>query len=151
MSIPSQLQEELLMTRGAKVGLVVAVLFSLLNLGGAVYAAVLGEVPHAGIHVALLLVGAYFVWWLAPSRYADRIRRRGGSENSASPRELADRMTQLEQSVDAVAIEVERIGEGQRFMTRLFTEHGAPRAPGASAAEPTESKAQKATPPVRRD
>jgi hypothetical protein len=40
-------------------------------------------------------------------------------------------LTHLEQSVDAVAIEVERIGEGQRFMTRFFTENGTPRAPGS--------------------
>ena len=38
---------------------------------------------------------------------------------------LGDRLTHLEQSVEAVAVEVERIGEGQRYMTRLFTERGA--------------------------
>jgi hypothetical protein len=48
-------------------------------------------------------------------------------------------LTHLEQSVDAVAIEVERIGEGQRFMTRLFTENGAPRARGEGAAETIDS------------
>lgn len=55
----------------------------------------------------------------------------GGSVIPALPRELTDRLTHLEQSVDAVAIEVERIGEGQRFMTRFFTENGTPRAPGS--------------------
>lgn len=33
-----------------------------------------------------------------------------------------ERMDRLEQAVDSIAIEVERIGEGQRFMTRLLTE-----------------------------
>ena len=28
----------------------------------------------------------------------------------------------MEQAVEATAVEVERIGEGQRFLTRLFTE-----------------------------
>jgi hypothetical protein len=32
-----------------------------------------------------------------------------------------DRLQRLEQAVDAIAIEVERISEGQRFLTRLQT------------------------------
>ena len=31
----------------------------------------------------------------------------------------------IEQSVDAVAIELERIGEGQRFMSRVLSERAA--------------------------
>jgi len=37
-----------------------------------------------------------------------------------------DRMTRLEASVEAIAIEVERISEGQRFTTRLLTEQAQP-------------------------
>jgi hypothetical protein len=33
-----------------------------------------------------------------------------------------DRLDQLQQSMDAVAIEVERIGEAQRFATKLAAE-----------------------------
>jgi hypothetical protein len=33
-----------------------------------------------------------------------------------------DRMRRLEQAVDSIAIEVERISEGQRFLTRLHSE-----------------------------
>jgi hypothetical protein len=130
------------MTRRSKVWLVVAVLFTFANLGGAVIAAVRGELLHTGVHAGLLLLGAYLAWRLAPMRYARRIWRRGGSVIPALPRELTDGLTHLEQSVDAVAIEVERIGEGQRFMTRFFTENGTPRAPGEGAAEPIEIKAR---------
>ena len=35
-----------------------------------------------------------------------------------------DRLEHLQQSVDAIAIEVERIAEGQRFTTRLLAERG---------------------------
>lgn len=36
--------------------------------------------------------------------------------------ELAPRMDRLEHAVDAIAIEIERIAEGQRFVTKIFTE-----------------------------
>ena len=127
------------MTRRSKVWLVVAVLFTFLNFAGGVFAAAQGELLHTSTHAGLLLLGAYLVWRLALGRDA-----------RALPRELTDRLTHLEQSVDAVAIEVERIGEGQRFLTRFFTEHGIPRAPGEGAAEPIEIKAREAAPHVRR-
>jgi hypothetical protein len=37
--------------------------------------------------------------------------------------EIADSVARLDNAVDAVAVEVERISEGQRFTTRLLTEH----------------------------
>ena len=55
--------------------------------------------------------------------YAWRLIRRAGP--SVSSRELAEsneRMRRLEQSVEAIAIEIERISEGQRFLTRTLTE-----------------------------
>jgi hypothetical protein len=58
------------MTRGIKVWLVVAVLFSLVNLAGMWIAAVRGEVLHTSAHAGLLLVGAYAVWRLARRRVA---------------------------------------------------------------------------------
>ncbi len=51
-------------------------------------------------------------------------RRRwyGAAAESASS-SLADaRLARLEQAVDAIALEVERISEGQRFTTRLLSE-----------------------------
>ena len=56
------------MTRSAKVWWVVAMLFTLVNLAGEVYAAMQWEVLHACIHAVLMLVGVYFVWRLAPGR-----------------------------------------------------------------------------------
>lgn len=37
-----------------------------------------------------------------------------------------ERMARLESAVEAIAIEVERISEGQRFTTRLLTEQAQP-------------------------
>jgi hypothetical protein len=38
------------------------------------------------------------------------------------PSEVAARLERMEQAIDAIAIEVERISEGQRFTTKLLSE-----------------------------
>ncbi len=43
--------------------------------------------------------------------------------------DLAPRMDRLEHAVDAIAIEIERIAEGQRFVTKIFTERPAVNVP----------------------
>jgi hypothetical protein len=68
--------------------------------------------------------------------YARRIWRRGAATVAAIPQEIYDRFNRLDQAVDSVAIEVERIGEGQRFLTRLHAEQ---RGLGAGPAERIES------------
>ena len=65
---------------------------------------------------------------------ARRIWRRGAAAAIAFPQELAERLTRVDQAIDSIAIEVERIGEGQRFVTRVMSENG--RAPSAIAAAP---------------
>jgi hypothetical protein len=56
---------------------------------------------------------------------------RGSAKAVAPPRAddvIAPRLDRLEQAVDAIAIEIERISEGQRFVTRVLAERptGAP-------------------------
>ncbi len=72
--------------------------------------------------------------------YARRIWRRGAVAVSAFPKELSDRLFRMEQAVEATSLEVERIGEGQRFLTKLFTEGEGARALGAGAAQPIAQK-----------
>jgi len=75
--------------------------------------------------------------------YARRLWRRGPIATSLEmPAELTDRLNRLEQAVDAVAVELERVGEGQRYVTRVFTE--GQRALGAGAAEPLEIRQREA-------
>jgi hypothetical protein len=81
---------------------------------------------------------------------ARRIWRRGVATITKLPAELAERLTRIEQGMDAVAMEVERNGEGQRYMSRLFAEDGSMRAIGAGAAEPVEVKAREAEGQYRR-
>ena len=44
------------------------------------------------------------------------------SKNPRLPTEVTDRLERMEQALDSVAIEIERISEGQRFTTRLLSE-----------------------------
>src|SRR3977135_4108764 len=44
------------------------------------------------------------------------------SRNPRIPAEVSGRLERIEQSLEAVAIEVERISEGQRFTTKLLSE-----------------------------
>jgi hypothetical protein len=52
--------------------------------------------------------------------YARRLWRRGAATPAAMPPELSERMQNIERGIEAVAIEVERLGEGQRFVTQLL-------------------------------
>jgi hypothetical protein len=88
----------------------VVALFILINLGGAGFAIAMGEPAHAVGHAALLLLG-YVGWLVAPWR-----RR----QEPVVAEQLSDeRIEYLQQSVDAVALEVERLGESQRFNEKL--------------------------------
>jgi hypothetical protein len=54
---------------------------------------------------------------------------------TASP-ELERRLDRIEQSIEAIAIEIERVSEGQRFTTKLLAEQRAlPSAPDAARGE----------------
>lgn len=57
--------------------------------------------------------------------WARRIWRRS-SVTINLPAELSERLTSLERSIDTVAVEVERIGEGQRFVTQLMADRARP-------------------------
>ena len=55
------------------------------------------------------------------------------------------KLEHLQQAVDTIAIEVERISEGQRFVTKLMSD----RALGAGAAEPVRAAARQSVPSER--
>ncbi|MEP6508361.1 MAG: hypothetical protein ABJC63_09070 [Gemmatimonadales bacterium] len=76
---------------------------------------------------AWVLGGLFIVCAILPLSiaFARRIWKRGGTVIAAFPTEIAERMSRVEQVVEATQIEVERIGEGQRFMTKVLTENPA--------------------------
>lgn len=95
---------------------------------------------------AFVLGGMFMLIVLLPISiaFARRIWRRSAAVVTSFPRDIADRLFRMEQSMEATAVEVERIGEGQRFLTRLFTEGESARAIGAGAAQPIERKSKSA-------
>lgn len=58
--------------------------------------------------------------------YARKIENE--SKVAPIPAELVSRLERMEQAIDSIAVEVERISEGQRFTTKLLSE-------GAKAAQ----------------
>jgi hypothetical protein len=99
-------------------------------------------VPQGPPDEVYVLAGLFFVVVLMPLSiaFAKRIWRRSATVITSLPRELTDRLLRLEQTVEATSFEVERIGEGQRFLTKLFTEGEGARALGTGAAKPIEVK-----------
>jgi hypothetical protein len=108
------------MTRRAKLWFAAAVIFNLINAAGVVYAIVFRELLHGATHAALLVPGVYLMWWLAA-----RARR----QSLAQAQRPDDRIEYLQQSIDALALEVERIGEAQRFSDKLRQQHAEISAP----------------------
>lgn len=78
----------------------------------------------------------FFVFMPIALAYARRIWKRGSAAVAAIPQEIYDRFNRLDQAIDSVAIEVERVGEGQRFLTRVYAEQ---RGLGAGPAERVEA------------
>lgn len=97
------------MTRRSILWRVGVTAFVFINLAGAVYAAVMGEMLHAGVHVALLL-GVY-----PALEYVARRQQR----NIPDVQRAGEAIDSLQRSVDALAVNVERVGETQRFIDKL--------------------------------
>ena len=93
---------------------------------------------NPGQITGITIIGTIFVLFPLAIAMARNIWRRGSRQAPAPvSQESTERMERLEQAVDAISIEIERISEGQRFMTRLLTEGSAPAlAVGQKSAEP---------------
>ena len=75
---------------------------------------------------------AFFAYWFLRRRW----RRRSVRKTPELPTDSAQRLERLEQGMDAIAVEIERISEGQRFVTRLLSESHGPLGVPNRIAEP---------------
>jgi hypothetical protein len=109
----------------------IAWLLSLANIGATWFAAQPAEPWHATSHAALAVLFALGAQRLAARRRA--LKNEGGAELPSDITALREELTALretqaeilkrvEQTVDASAIELERIGEGQRFLTKVLAD-----------------------------
>lgn len=74
--------------------------------------------------VPIIGILSVFVFFPIAIAYARNMWRRGSTQKVETPleRENADRLSRLESAIDSIAIEMERVSEGQRFVTKLLAE-----------------------------
>lgn len=74
---------------------------------------------------------------------ARRVWRRTTLERPALPPNISDRLANMERGIESVAIEVERLGEGQRFVTQLLADSERRRELQALPVEPSPPSASR--------
>jgi hypothetical protein len=79
------------------------------------------NIPAELIPITLFIVVGFVTVFLPISRALARRADRQSLQPPVPP-EIFGRLERIEQAVDAIAIEVERISEGQRFTTQLLSE-----------------------------
>lgn len=76
----------------------------------------------AGIAGTLFVVGVIYAF----RRFRSRRRRKSQPAQPVLAGESAERLERLERGMESIAIEIERISEGQRFVTKLMSEQKEP-------------------------
>jgi hypothetical protein len=80
-------------------------------------------IPAGAVDIAttfFVMVAVIVIGWPLARAFARRMERKGQAPAIAP--DVSARLERIEQAVDAIAIEVERISEGQRFTNRLIGE-----------------------------
>jgi len=81
------------------------------------------RIPGELIPIALFtMIGVTIIFAPIARAVARRIERgaSGGGDSPALPNDVGARLERMEQAIDAIAVEVERIAEGQRFTSKLL-------------------------------
>jgi len=70
--------------------------------------------------IALLIVPVTAIGFPLARAFAKRMEQ--GQSAPRIPSDVSARLERMEQAIDSIAVEVERISEGQRFTTKLLAE-----------------------------
>ncbi|HEX7123371.1 MAG TPA: hypothetical protein VF178_13430 [Gemmatimonadaceae bacterium] len=84
------------------------------------------------VAITALITGAVTLTMLFQAIATIASRRRGKELPDAAVARLEDRLERIEQAVDAVAVEVERLSEAQRFQSKLLADRATERTGGAA-------------------
>jgi hypothetical protein len=76
--------------------------------------------------VLFVMMGVTAVLWPVARAFGRKIDR--DSLQPKVPPEVMGRLERMEMAIDSIAVEVERISEGQRFTTKLLSERQQPQA-----------------------
>lgn len=82
-----------------------------------------GGIPPQAVDIAMgffVMCAVIVIGWPLARAFGRRLERRGDSGVVAPA--MADQLQRIEQAVEAMSIEVERISESQRYMARLQNE-----------------------------
>ena len=77
---------------------------------------------HELVPIAMFAMIAVVAVGVPLARGLARRLERGATPTTSS--DVVARLERMEQAIDAIAVEVERISEGQRFTTKLLAERG---------------------------
>jgi cell division protein FtsB len=80
----------------------------------------IGDILQIAVIAALFVALLGSVCWISVATY--RSVKRIDNQKLAPSDDLRGQIEQLQQSVDSIAVEVERIAEAQRYMARLESE-----------------------------
>jgi hypothetical protein len=83
--------------------------------------------------MAIAIVPITAIGWPLARAAAKRMER--GESAARIPADVTARLERMEQAIDSIAVEVERISEGQRFTTKLLAERTAS-PPGSGGTPP---------------
>ncbi len=96
------------------------------------------RMPGEAVPIIAIIAGVFGAVFFPLARaLARRIDSNNSAVPPALPRDVADRLDRIERAVESVALEVERISEGQRFVTKVMAERNQPAAlPSANDPSP---------------
>ena len=77
---------------------------------------------HGRLYYGWIVVGVTFLFLITRWIWRKVAGRDETPRRPALPADDSERLKRLENGIDAMAVEIERISEGQRFTTRLLTD-----------------------------
>jgi hypothetical protein len=107
-------------------------LANVVPMAGATGRVVMQAVIQPGeVMVAAIVFGTLGTVFYPLARALARRLEGGASAATPSLQGVEDRLDRIERAVEAIALEVERVSEGQRFVTKLLAEKASPPLPPA--------------------